>query len=386
MSRKLGTYACYSILLVFALALTSLSPLLIDISRTFSLSIAQSGIFFTANFFGFVVFILIGGVLSDRWGKKVVISVSLIGFTAAMFIFPLSPGFYAACIVMFFIGSFGGVLESMASALVSDLNTVNNSFYVNLAQVFFGLGAIIGPVSAGIMVSSGLSWKLCYYILAVLSLAVTVIFISIKLPQMPGSREITLADFKHLVTDKKFILICLCMLFYTGSEVGGWGWMCTFLKQIMNFSVAKSGIAVAVFWAAMTIGRLLCGPLILRYNIKHLIIFLAFTSSTITALSIFINNEAAIWVIIAAMGLTYSSQWPLIVSYGSSYSKAPSGTVFSLLIGSGGIGVTLVPFIMGVIGEKTAMSISMIAPALLLSGVGLIFTAIGRLAQAKPGS
>lgn len=372
-NRKFATYICCAIMALFAMNLTIISPLLTEISRTFSLGISRSGTLFTAEFTGFVAFILAGGVLADRWGKKTVLSISLAGFTATLFLFPLSPNFYTACIVMILLGGFGGVLESLVSALVADLNPINTSFHVNLSQVFFGIGALTGPAAAGILVSSGISWKVCYFALAAISLALTVIFAALKIANLPKAEKLTPADFKFVFTDVRFLLVCLCMILYTGSEVGGWGWMSTFLKKSMNFSIAKSSAAVAVFWTAMTIGRILCGQLTFRFSLKNLIMVLAFLSAGVTVLTGLVYNEAAIWVIIFAMGVAYSSLYPFIASYGSSHSRAPSGTVFALLVGSGGAGSMTVPYIMGILGEKIDLRVSMILPAVLLFILGLIF-------------
>lgn len=373
MNSKFTTYICCFIMAVFAMNLTIISPLLIEISKTFSLGITQSGILFTIEFAGFIIFVIFGGIFSERWGKKPVVSVSLAGFTVSLLLFSFAPDFLPACVIMFFIGGFGGVLESLVTALVSDLNEKNTSFYVNLSQVFFGLGALLGPVAAGLAVSRGISWRSCYQVLSVLSLVLTLIFIICKLPSLPKPDKVTFADIKRLFADRKLMIVSLCMLFYAGAEVGGWGWLCTLLKQSMGFSIAKSGIAVAVFWLSMTIGRFLCGPLTLRYSLKRIITVLAFLSAAVTLLTIFRLDETVVWIVIAVMGLTYSSQYPLIAAYGARHSEAPSGTVFSLLIGSGGVGGMLIPYIMGVAGDITSMRISMLIPVILLFFVGLFF-------------
>ena len=40
-------------------------------------------------------------------------------------------------------------------------------------------------------------------------------------------RAQTGASIIALVRDRRFLLICLCMMLYTGAEVGSWGWMST---------------------------------------------------------------------------------------------------------------------------------------------------------------
>lgn len=378
MNKRFATYICYTIMALFAMVLTIPGPLLTDIASTYSLSMAQSGIIFSANFIGFLAFILGGGMLADRLGKKIVLFVSLVGLTVSLVLFALSPDFYIACIVMFLVGGFGGMLESLGSALISELNTENPGFYVNLSQVFFGIAALVGPVSAGILVASGVRWQVCYFILGGLSFAITLLFSRVKLPdaiKQDTNRHISLAK---AVSDKKFLLICLCMMFYTGSEVGSWGWMSTFLKKNMGLSVIMSSVSVGVFWAAMTVGRLLCGVLTLRYGIRRIVTVLGYSSAAVTIVAGIVSSELALFAAIAGMGLTYSSQWPLIVSYGGEHFKTSSGTVFALLIGSGTVGSALVPYIMGVIGEYINTRVAMISPAVLLLMVGLIFTAMGK--------
>lgn len=368
---------------VFAVALTITSPFLPEISSAFSVSMAQSGIVFTANFIGFAVFVFIGGILADRWGKKKVISFSLIGFTVSLLIFPLSVNFTMVCSVMFFIGGFGGIIESMVSALVADINPENTSYYINLSQVFFGIGALIGPISAGIVVSSGVEWKSYYYVIGAISVIFTVAFLYSKMDYISKPESITWAAFRELISDKKFLFVCLCMAFYTGTEVGTWGWMSTFLKENMKFSIEKSSVAVGLFWLSMTVGRVLCGHLTLRYKLKHIIAVLAYLSTIVVVLSGLLTNEVALWIIIAVVGLAFSSLFPLIVSYGENQQSGSKGTVFALLVGSGSLGTTIIPLFMGIIGEKVNIRTAMVSPAILMLVIALGFTRLSITTKGK---
>ncbi|MDR3644857.1 MAG: MFS transporter [Clostridia bacterium] len=375
MKNKFATWVNFVILIVIAMNLTIISPLLESIRHSFSLSISQSGLIFTFNFVGFVVFVLIGGMIADRFGKKPVLLSALSAFTLLLFVFPYSPNYPVLCLIMFLIGGFGGIVESMTMAAVSDLNPQNSGFYVNLSQVFFGVGAIVGPILAGLVVSSGLSWRVCYIGLGILSICLTAALVICKIPKAVSDRGFSPADLKYCLKDVRFLLVCVCMLLYTGSEVGGWGWLCTLLKQKYSFGASMSSIAVAVFWGGMTIGRLICGSLTLRFKTRDLIIFLSVGSAVVTALSCFISSNVAIWAIIACMGLTYSSQYPLLVSFGDSHSSVPSGTSFATMMGSGGVGSMIIPYLMGVIGSASTMSAAMLLPAVMLLLIGVIFIA-----------
>lgn len=376
--------------MLFAATLTVNSLLIPEISKTFSLSISQAGVIFTANFIGFCTFVILGGVAADKWGKKLILSISIVGMALSLIAIPLLQTFFLLCIAITFIGGFGGIIESTISALTAELNPENPSFYVNMSQVFFAIGALIAPVLAGYAVKSGVSWQICFLVLGVLLLVFSIIFILNKLPPLPAPNKITLDGFKNLVTDKKFLLICLCMVFYTGTEVGNWGWMSTFLKENMGFSLSKSSFAIGLFWVAMVVGRFLCGLLTYKFKTRHLVAGLAYLSAAATALSGIMHSEAAVWMAITAIGLTYSSQWPLIVAYGGENYKTFTGTVFALLIASGGLGSTFIPYLMGVVAQNTNIRIAMISPSMLLLAIGLIFNFLERsrvsTADRQPGA
>jgi len=373
MKNKYCTYLCYAIMGLYAVSITIISPLLTYISNSFSVTITQAGLIFSTNFLGFVIFIFVGGALADICGKKKILLIALIGFSFALLALPLSPNFFILCVISGFVGGFGGIMESLVSSIIFEINPKNSTFHVNAAQVFFGLGALIGPVGAGIIVASGANWRLCYYITVAISLTTAFLFSKVSLPMSSKSSTVNLGELKRIFGDKKLMLICLCMAFYTGSEVGGWGWMSTFLKQGLMFSIIKSSVAVGVFWIAMSIGRIFCGRLILKYKTRNIMIILGFSSSIVTALSGLVSFEIAAWIIIILMGITYSSQWPLILDYGGKQSKTSSGMVFSVLVGFGGIGSTTVPYLMGLTSQFTNIHFAMASPAVLLLLVGLIF-------------
>lgn len=378
MHTRLLTFVCYAVMAIFAVALTITSPLLPAIADSFALSMAESGVIFTVSFLGLVAFILLGGVLADRWGKRRVLAVALAGFTAALLAMPLAPSFAAVCAVTFFIGGFGGILESQIGALVVALNPERPSYYLNMAQVFFGVGALVGPIAAGMLLAAGFDWRLCYAMLGIVALILTVLFVAIRVPELASTDRISWAAFVALVRDRRFLLICLCMMLYTGAEVGSWGWMSTFLTRSLGFSIVESSVAVGLFWAAMTVGRLLCGQLTLRYDLRTIVIGLAGLAALATLASGLVEARAAVWVVIAALGLTYSSQWPLIAAYGSERYTASSGTVFALLVGSGGLGTTVVPYLMGLIGERATIRAAMISPAVLFLAIVAIFWWLGQ--------
>ena len=395
MKRKYITALGCLLMALFAMNLTIISPLILEIGKTFSLSTAQSGLVFTFNFIGFVIFVLIGGVMADRVGKKQVLNVAVVGVTIALFCFAFSQNYAVLCAAAILMGGFGGVLESLVSALVGDINPENPGYYVNLTQIFFSIGAVIGPVAVGFAISGGVSWRTCYIVLGAVFVLMSIVFLPAKAASVGtsdikvhkdnasssgiadraeasgGSRQ--LFSLASLFKNGAFLLLCISMMFYTGAEVGGWGWMCKLLEENLGYQVNTSGFAVAFYWIAMTVGRILCGELSRRFSLEWLIRGLAIAAALSTMLAAFVGSEAGMWIVVGLMGISYSSLFPFIIAYGTGKIKAPSGVTVSLLVASGGVGSMIVPYIMGLVGDYAGMAKAMLVPAGLLFMLSLIF-------------
>jgi len=294
-----------------------------------------------------------------------------------------TPNYRVFCILIFFIGGFGGIIEAVVSSAVSELNDKNATFFQNLVHSFFGVGALAGPVSAGLLVTAGMDWRVCFLILGIIGALLAVAFLLTKLPNKPAENGFSFASFTALVRDPAFMVICLCIFLYTGAEVGSWGWMSLFLKQNLGFSLTRASVAVGVFWIAITVGRFACGQLTLRFKPSSIIIVLAFSAFAVTLASLFVKSEPLTWIQIILMGFSFSSLWPLIVGYGGEHRMTSSSTVFSLLVGCGGIGATAIPFLMGLAGSATDARIPMVIPSISLLLVGIFFTALVRKKHAR---
>ncbi len=338
----------------------------------------EAGFLLTVNFIGLAVFVLFGGIAADKWGKKKILAISMGALVAGLLLLAIAPSFFIACVAVFFIGGLSGVVETIANAIVADINMGKTGFYVNLGQVFLGLGALVGHFIIGVYLSAGISWGMTYVILAVIFFAVTVIFAVNKMPVSPYSNEISFSFLKSLLKDKRFLLICLSMLLYTGSEVGAWGWMSTYTQNEFNFSPAKSSLAVGIFWASIIVGRLICTMFSLRYSSRIMVIMLASSSVVVAIFSGLVQSEIQVWLMIIAMGLFFSGQWPLIVAYGSEHYKKSLGTIFAVFVSSGGVGMSVIPFMMGVIGEHLSMKLSMMSTALYFLIIVIAFSALGQ--------
>lgn len=372
MQNRGTTYLCCFIMWAFGVVISIIGPLLTDISREFSLSMSQSGLLFTINYMGFLSFVFIGGILSERFGKKNIILISLIGLSLSLFMFGVSSKIIFAFIAIFFVGGFGSIIQSSVISLVAHLNSSNKDYFINLAQMFLCAGAASGPILIVVMMTIGNSWRINYFILSALMFILFCIVINLKVNEKPILEKTNLNNLRDILSNKRFLMICICMALYSGLELGVWGWMSTFMKKEMALSKNAAILIVSVFWISMTIGRILCGKLIKFFNIKKIIILLLLLSGFAVLLSGFLKGGVVTLLLVIAIGLSFSSIYPFLLSIGSTISSSSSS--FAIIVGSGGIGIVIIPFFIGLIGDHIGMRIAMMSPCVLLFFMAFLFT------------
>jgi fucose permease len=348
---------------IYGMVLVMYSTLMSDISKDLHLNMVQAGLYFSINFSGFILFVLTGGIFSQKMRKKFIISICLVGTSAALLVFGASTDKFTAFIAIFFMGGFSGTMESMICSLVADLNTIGSEYYINLLYVFICAGAVVGPVMGSITVSSGLGWRVSFYVLSLMLFILFIIFNWSKIKESTIVKKAETSSLKEIIFDKKFFLLCICILIYSGAEVGVWGWMTTFFKENIGLSINISAIIVSSFWISMGLGRVVCGKLTKYFSIETITIALTLISAVAVILSGFAATEISAFIITVVLGLAFSSQFPFLLSIGGKLRS--NALAFSLMVVSSGIGVVIFPFLMGIIGDYFNIRIAIMSTSLL---------------------
>jgi DHA1 family tetracycline resistance protein-like MFS transporter len=108
------------------------------------------------------------GAISDRFGRRSVLLISIFGLTLNFFITAISPWLWLL-LVSRLIGGASGASYTVAGAYIADVTTPENrSRSFGLMGAVFGLGFICGPMIGGLLAASNL--RLPYFAAAGLAL------------------------------------------------------------------------------------------------------------------------------------------------------------------------------------------------------------------------
>jgi MFS family permease len=157
---------------------TSILPAM---QEALQLSNTQTGVLQSWNLLGYLVTVVIAGVLAARFGPRVVISFALLVVSAGMLLTGLIPTFGAACVGRFLAGVGGAGCNVPAMALVSAwFATRRRGMATGLAVAGSSVGLMVtGPLIPAILERNGREgWRISWYVLAALTL---VVFVAVAL-------------------------------------------------------------------------------------------------------------------------------------------------------------------------------------------------------------
>lgn len=346
--RALAAATCCAVMFLYAVYLGSFSVLLPHIATEFRLGSAASGRLFPASFLGFAAGVLVCGYLSDRWGRKAVLLLGIAVYGAGLFLVGCAPGFTVVLLATTLIGVGSGAMETVASALASDLYPERRAFILNAVQVAFGVGASLSPVVAHRLLRAGTDWRVLYLGLAALCAVLFIALAAQKLARNQSvSESVDFAALRRTLRKPAFMALCLAQALYVGAEVSFFSWMPTYFREKLPGGTAFEGMVATVFWIAMLAGRLAVGAFVGRVSLPRFTLLLAIGGAVSSALALPWSSPLTVMVFVALTGLCFSGIFALILAEAGDRYPNYAGTAFGGVIAVGGLGGAILPWAVG---------------------------------------
>lgn len=248
---------CYMSMLLLGIYISVYQSIINNISKSYSINNASVGVIISLHFIGSLIAPVIFGEISDRIGKKSVVIISYNILVAGLLAVYLSDNLLLIAAGIFIIGCGFAVIEGTLSGVLSDVNTVKTSRVISISQMFFSIGAVIGPLAALLLINLSGSWKVVFLLMILSFGLILVYFIRLKFGESVHIvRSNTGLISTKLFKEKIFILLLVSMFIYVGIEEGVAFWLSTYFENLYNASQLVA-YTLSGYWASMIIGRYL---------------------------------------------------------------------------------------------------------------------------------
>jgi len=318
-------------------------------------------------FFGalaFAGFALPVGLLATRKGKRFVLQAGLL-LTAAAHLLPcfLLTHYAHLLAAIFFIGMGMTFLLVAGNPLLRDVTEpARYSRNLTFAQFFKSLGSIAGPYLLAFLVAMGFSWKAVFPVFAAVSFAMWIAVTVTPFPETPPERPATLKDTFRLLGSRSIRWKILGIFLFSGSEMGMNNFLASHLWLTFGMGIQGEAITYGqgLFWVSQGAGRLL-GALALSWvSTPRFLLLCAVAGMAGLAGLILGNREVAIGSV-ALSGMAFSNVWPSLFAVTLEREPHRSSEVAGLAV-MANVGGAVVPFLMGMVTDFSAVRWSFLVP------------------------
>jgi len=332
---------------IYGMIAAMLGTILPDLSDRFHLTPSQNGTIAFAQALGLILASLAVGPLLDNEGKKIGLILGMGLISIALFALPRSPGFRSILLLLFLLGIGGGIVVTAANALASDVGEVHRATALNLANLFFGLGALATPFVAANLFKR--NWvRLCYTI-ASLTVVTLVVEAVTKMPGPTGAGRFVFADASPVLGRPLLFLIGLFLFLYITCEVGIWNWLPRHLiAQGIPESRALNILSLG-FALGMLIGRVGILPVLIRMPAVTVTMAGSAAMAVTTFLMLRAKSPAAAWVLVFLAGISMAPVFPTTLAIVGDAFPRMTGTAIGFVITCGWTGLAVSSRLIGVI-------------------------------------
>jgi fucose permease len=339
--------------LFFALGLiAAIGPTLPELARNNGISLGVAGAIFTALFVGAIPSQVATGWLNDRFGPKPVLVVGLLMLAVGLLGATLSRSLPLTLACMVFAGLGDGVLVVGSNVIVAQSFPQRRASALNLLNVFYGVGAMVGPAIAGASIDT---WGTA--LPALWSLVVVLVLLS---PAIPGLRIRSEAKFPKesapvsvpLYRSSALWLFSFLLLLYVGVEIGTGGWIATYMQRTTPTSAGTAAWVASGFYMALTVGRVAGAGLGAKLSSERLLLF-SLIGAVVGGLTMLVGvgNASLTIAAVLVLGGSFGPIFPTAVAIITARFPVGAGRAASVMIAAGSVGGMLIPLLQGALLE-----------------------------------
>jgi fucose permease len=160
-----------------------------------------------------------------------------------------------------------GVFKTGALALIGDISTstAQHTTIMNMAEGFFGVGAIVGPAILTRLLQSGLPWQWLYLVAGAICVGLIVLATLVRYPESPRpTTGPALGGTGRALASPYVLAFSAGAFLYVGVEAAIYVWMPTWFARDAGNATTFAAYSISIFFLLRAAGRFLGAWLLAR--------------------------------------------------------------------------------------------------------------------------
>ncbi|GAB3023641.1 MFS transporter [Natronobiforma cellulositropha] len=345
-----------------AMAMQSRGALLSSFEETFGVSESLLGLVAPAGTVGFVLAILIVGLLAGRLRVKLAMALGTLVVIGALVATALAPVYALFLLALFAQGAGAGVFRALDRPVLSHVYPQRVGRIFVLYSLAWAVGAVTGPL----LVSGVLwltDWRVTYLLLALWFVPVVLLVSRLEFPSGWGETELDREALAGLLGRQEIRGAVLAMVLVGGIEGAIFTWLPYYAGTFLDRTLANA--ALSIYLLAYVPGRYLYARLVGTGAYLQIALVTTALAVPTVAVALVFSSGVAMVLAVFLTGMLVSSLFPMLSAYSVERAPAYSGPVSALTSASTYVGIALVPMVMGVVAEATDIAYAMWIPVFL---------------------
>ena len=350
--------------------------------KSFEISRFEAGLVQSAFYMGYFLLAIPAALMMKRVGYKSGFVAGLLLYAAGCFLFwpaALSGSYSFFLFALFVIASGLSFLETASNPFIAQLGDSDSSERrLNFSQAFNPLGAITGALVGTVFIFSGVELSpqqiaerqathtyqnylqsetlrvvKPYLVIGLIALVWAVLILRTKFPTIATEDELISArhgSFRHLLSQRHFVLAVIAQFFYVGAQVGTWSYFISYVQEYAHQPEKIAGYFLTGTLIAFGVGRFASAYLMRLISPSRLMGGYALANIALVCVGVFLPGWVGMWSIFLT-SFFMSLMFPTIFALGlkglGQNTKIGGSFLVMAIIG----GAVLTP-IMGLIAEK----------------------------------
>jgi len=324
------------------------SPILPAIAQNLNIDITRAGLLITAYMIPFGLFQILFGPLADRYGKKQVITVSMILFTIATGMCALGSNLTNLAVFRALTGIFAASVMPISLAMIGDAFPMNErqgaiGTFMGISFLGQGLSMAIGGTIAFL-----LNWRGVFIVYALLSLVPMVLLLR-KYKSLPSEKNPDskiFAPYGKLLGTSRSLFTYIIVLLEGTFIVGGFSYVGAYISKTYGFNFLVIGLIMTAFGIMTVIGGRLSGKVASKIGARNILTLGLICAAIADMIIFFFGNTLAVLIIgIALLGLGFIFTHSTLLTRATEFAQKARGSAMSLVafffMGGGGIGTAI---------------------------------------------